>query len=325
VLEDWAATTLETSRRTGSRAPKTCNDYANTIRLHLVPRLGGIKLAQLRKSDVDRMVGAMLAAGYKPNSVRIARTVLGVVMRDAVRNGLLAANPVMDAEPVRIKKEKRADTVFTAEEVGTILAAAKGDRLEALAAVILGTGLRRGEALGLRWDDIDLDARTLRVDESLQWIEGQGLVFGAPKTATSMRPVTVPGFVAEALRRHRARQANEQVALGPDWADRTLVFATAIGTPLNPSNVTRWWKTLLERAGVPHRRIHDGRHSVATALLNSGESIPNVSQHLGHSRESITVDVYGHASRDAGTRAAAALDAWVRSARRQDVTEADPG
>ena len=85
---------------------------------------------------------------------------------------------------------------------------------------------------------------------------------------------------------------------------------------------TRWWKALVERAGVPHRRIHDGRHSVATALLNSGESIPNVSQHLGHSRESITLDVYGHASRDAGTRAAAALDAWVGSARRQEVTGA---
>src|SRR5262249_50654398 len=147
-----------------------------------------------------------------------------------------------------------------------ILEAVAGHRLAALFTLMLYTGLRRGEALGLRWSDVDLDRRSLRVGRSLQRLNGQ-LVLGETKTEQSRRVITLPLGAVSALREYRSRQLSERMRLGPDWEDTGLVFTTQWGTAIDPRNVKRVFDTLLADANLPQMRLHDLRHACASWLL----------------------------------------------------------
>jgi integrase len=303
-LEDWT---------TGARRPSTVALHRWAVRKHLAPRLDKVKLARIGKGDVDRLVADLLASGLKPNSVRLIRATLGVALGDAVRTGIIVRNPVDVAERLVVAGSAVVDDVLSADDACHLLAAARGDRLEALGAVLLGTGLRKGEALALRWSDVDLTTGTVRVERTLQRLAGR-LMFGPPKTRSSVRTVTAPAFVVEALRRHRATQREEKLALGPDWAEVDLVFTTIVGTPVDPRNCQRWWDRMCKRAGIGKRRPHAARHSTATAALAAGMPVTEVSAMLGHSNSATTLKVYAHATADGGAKVAAALDEWLRSA-----------
>jgi integrase len=168
------------------------------------------------------------------------------------------------------------------EEARRLLSIARADRLEALYVVAITTGLRQGELLGLRWREVDLDDRTLRVVGSLQRIPGQGPTIVEPKTPRSRRLVMLGEEATEALWRHRSRQQEERVHAGSAWADIDLVFTNAVGRPLNPGNVRdRSFEPLLERAALPRLRFHDLRHTAATLLLGAGVHPKVVSEMLG--------------------------------------------
>jgi hypothetical protein len=187
----------------------------------------------------------------------------------------------------------KLDDALDAEEASAVLAAAKGDRLEALAVLVLAVGVRQGEALASRWDEIDLDAGTLRVTKA--------------KTDAGVRTVALPAFVVSALRSHRRRQAEARVAAF-EWDDTGLVFPSTIGTRIDRRNILRWWHDLTIRAGVGRRRFHASRHTTATLMLNNGVPLEVVSATLGHAGLAITADVYAKVRPQLQRQAADAME-----------------
>jgi integrase len=174
------------------------------------------------------------------------------------------------------------------------LAACQESRLEALYVLALSTGLRRGELLGLRWEDIDLNAGTVSIKRSLQRTSTRGLVFEPPKTALSRRTIKIGANVKAALKVHRVRQLEARLAAGMRWRDTSTVFASGIGTSLDPRQLTIDFRRMLAKADLPLIRFHDLRHSSATLALSQGVHPKIVAEMLGHSRISLTLDVYSH-------------------------------
>ncbi|CCF82364.1 site-specific integrase [Nitrolancea hollandica] len=174
-----------------------------------------------------------------------------------------------------------------------MLHAAKGERLEARFTVALTLGLCQGETLGLRWQEVDLEAGDLRVREALQRVKGK-LQLVEPKTPGSRRALPVPPSVVPALREHRRNQLEERLVAGPLWQDSGLVFTTTIGTPLDATNVVRRYRAILDRAGLPRMRYHDLRHACASLLLAQGVELRTIMEILGHSQLSTTAEVYAY-------------------------------
>jgi integrase len=189
-------------------------------------------------------------------------------------------------------------------------AADAGDRLAALWMVLATTGLRRGEASGLRWSDIDLDRATLTVRVQLVR-HGRNLVLTEPKTERSRRSIRLSTRTVAALRAHQARQQEERLAAGPawqEWHDEGLVFTRPDGAPLSPANLRLPLNQALRRAGLPHLRVHDLRHTAATILLRASIPVSTVSAMLGHESAALTYRVYAHVIPDDQQRAADAID-----------------
>jgi integrase len=191
-------------------------------------------------------------------------------------------------------KQSRATIApFNLQEAKDFLAAVKGDRLEALFTVALAVGLRRGEALGLRWQDIDLNKGTLTVSNALQRIDGK-LELVPPKSEASRRTLALPGIALARLREHKIRQAEERLAAGATWTDTGFVFTTTLGTPMDGDNVYKRYKSILTGAGLRDQRFHDLRHCCGTMLVAQGVHPRVVMEVLGHSQISITMDLYAH-------------------------------
>jgi integrase len=296
----------------GHLKPATLASYRWLSSQYIAPRVGTVRLAQLTPAHVRTMLGGLEAGGYSANTRRLARAVLRRALDVAERDGLVARNVAALADGPSVAGT-RLDDALDAAEARRVLGAAKGDRLEALAVVALTLGLRRGEALGLRWADVDLDARTLTVGRSIAYVAGQGLVISTPKTATGARTVPLVGPTAPALRERRRRQAEERLKAGPLWQESGWVFTTPLGTPLDPRNALRWWYGLTERAGVGRRRFHASRHTAASLLLDQGVPLEVVSAVLGHASLAITADVYARVTLDAKRRALEVLSDALES------------
>jgi len=259
-------------------APGTVADYQWLVTKYLVPRLGRVKLAKLTAEHVEKMMAAMRAEGLSPRTIAYTRAVLRLALRTAEARGQVARNAAALTRAPK-KSATKLDDSLDAEGAAAVLAAAEGDRLGALAVLVLGVGLRQGEALRLRWSDVDLDGPkpTLTVSRA--------------KTASGVRTVALPAFVVAALDRHQRQQRRERMA-AEVWGDPNMVFASTVGTRLDPRNVLRWWHDLCDRAGVGRRRFHATRHTAATLMLNNGVPLEVVSATLGHAGLSITADVY---------------------------------
>ncbi|WP_406077297.1 tyrosine-type recombinase/integrase [Micromonospora sp. NBC_00858] len=227
----------------------------------------------------------------------------------AVNWGLIARNVAVSVQPPTLPHNEVSP--LTVEEARQLLAAARGDRMEARWVIGLSLGLRQGEVLGLWWEDIDLDAATLRVRRQLTRARsaGEKLSFGPLKSARSMRVLPLPTALVVALRRHQRRQLEERNALGGAWADPRLVFASTTGGPVDHRNDTRAFKALLVAANVrceeaaaadgstrlvPKVRLHDLRHTAATLLLAQGVPARVLMELLGHSQIGITMNIYSH-------------------------------
>jgi integrase len=281
----------------------TAANYADTTRLHLKPGLGSKILTKLSVSEVNALWASKRKAGYSGNSIRIMRTVLRSALHQAEREGLLVRNVAALSDPPRIgHSEGRSLSI---SEARSLLDAARGDRLEALYAVTLILGLRRGEALGLSWSDIDLDSgithvrRQLRrerlpADQQQESGRRTHLVLRDLKTKRSRRTLHLTPALDGLLRSHRARQAREQLAAGPAWTETNLVFTTQKGTPIDPNNFANYFHRLCARTGLGHWTPHEMRHSAASIMLAQGTPLYVVSEVLGHASVAITKDVYGH-------------------------------
>ncbi len=305
-LDRWQEAAAPTLR------PATRRRYADLIRLHLLPVLGSHRLAKLTAADVQRLYSDRLTAGLSPTSVRHVHGVLHRALDQAVRWGLLARN-VTDAvdPPRRATPEAR---VWDAQQVMTVLSASVGDNLEALWRLALLTGMRRGELLGLRWRDVDLDRGVLAVRRTLSRGANSRLVVGEPKTASGRRQIALPVSAVEVLRRHRVRQLELRLAAGPAYDDGDLVFPNERGAALHPNSLNLRFHQLIARAGVPPIRFHDLRHTCATLMLANGEHPKVVQERLGHADIAMTMNLYSHVTAGMQRTAADRLDALIGAA-----------
>jgi integrase len=282
--------------------PSTLASYRWLTSHYVVPHIGDVPLAKLTPAHVRKMLHALEDAGLGANSRRLARSVLRRALGLAERDGLVVRNVAALVEGPSVAGT-RLDDALTADEASRVIGAARGDRMEALAVLVLTLGLRRGESLALRWQDIDLEGGTLTVSGTLSRVSGVGVVHTTPKTVAGGRTIPLVGQCVPALRAHKSRQATERLAAGSAWNDGGWVFTTELGTVVDPSNALHWWYRLTERAGVGRRRLHASRHTAATLMLDRGVPLEVVSAVLGHTGLAITADVYARPTADAKRRA----------------------
>jgi integrase len=288
-------------------SPKTAERYRELVRMHVRPHLGAARLTTLRPSRIDAFYGN-LRDGIDPKGNPVARPLsartIGHVHRLVVqalsvaeRDGLIPSNPARNAK--RPKVERAEIEILSEVQVRDVLRKLRGRAFYRIAALGLATGMRRGELLGLRWKDIDLDAGVLHVEQSLEQTKG-GLRFKSPKTRYSARAISLGASIVMELRTLRKEQHEERLRLGlgrePDGA---LVFRrldSSAGTfaPLVPNSVTTEWRRLVTALNLPRVSLHAWRHTHASQLIDSGMDVLTISRRLGHGSPSITLDVYGH-------------------------------
>ena len=310
TLADWCEQWTRTSLAASPRREATRTLYASLLRSHVIPSaLGSITLDKLRPTDLEAWV-VSLRSGLAPSSVQKVFIVLRECLDDCVRDGLLARNPAATLkQPAIPRKEARH---LSRAEVDVLLEALEGTRGERVISLIAQTGLRKGEALALRWADIDLEKGTLRVSGTLARLNGR-LVVSEPKTAKSRRVLPMSDGVAALLRAQRKAQAEDRLRAGSKWADSGHVFTTESGQPMDPRNVLRAFETAAKRAGLSGVNVHSLRHSAAVTMLESGIHLRGVSDMLGHSDTRITGDIYGHTSEAVSVAAMAALSSRLSS------------
>lgn len=285
--------------------PSTLHRNREEIEHHIVPLLGRHRL--------DKLTPAHLMAFYRDRltvlsvgSVRRLHANLRRALNVAVRWQLIHTNPAALVEPPSLPHVEVRP--YSLDEARKFLKAVDSLRLEARWIIGIALGLRQGEVLGLRWNDVDLAAGTLRVRGQLQRDPDTGdLVFVETKTARSRRTLPVPPTVLAALRRHQERQAAERLD-ADSWTDPGLVFATRVGTPIHPRNDYRSFREIIRQAGLRQVRLHDLRHTAASVLLAQGVPARVVMEILGHSQISVTLNIYAHVAPEMAREAASRLE-----------------
>ena len=305
------------------RRPKTYQVYEGVVRLHLIPGLGKKRLSKLSAQDVRSFITRVRqecqcckhgwdAARPEPRccasddhkccetrlSARMVQSIHAVLrnaLESAVREELIPRNV---AKLVRVPAPRyKVNRGLTVAQAKATLKAAASRRLGALYVLALFLGLRRGELLGLRWQDVDLDEARLEVVQTLQRVGGS-LRLVPPKTEDSARTVPLPSVCVEALREHKKRQFAERADAWPDWEDHGLVFPSRRGTPMEPDNLRRSWSVIRSEAGLGAIRFHDLRHTCVTLLLDLGTPPHVVREIVGHSDIEVTMTIYAHVSLD---------------------------
>ncbi len=310
VTTGWFAW-LDEQARFGNLRPGTVSWYKTGAR-RLVADIGRVKLANVGKRELRGMLARRIDAGDSDSILRQLRATTRSVLALAIERDILTQDPsgFMTGRNAPRPLRRPANTVksWSASEAQAFLQHAVGDPLEALWVLLLGSGLRRGEALALRWDDVDLADRTVSVSRSLGLLDGVPTM-SYPKTENSTRVITVGRSVIETLQAHRRRQTKERLAADNWQNDEELIFTTPTGGRLRPDFATRRLKKLVSEAGLPWITLHGLRHTMASIALQNGTDIATVSERLGHADASITARIYLHGSKESDRAAADVLDA----------------
>ncbi len=306
AVEDYLKRWLKDSVQGTVRA-STYEVHRHMIEPHIIPALGRIKLKDLNPVHVRGFYREKLDSGLSSATVRKMHSVLRKALKQAVLDGLIPRNACEAVTPPKI--ERKEITPLDREQAQALLEAAKGDRLGALYVLAVHTGMREGELLGLKWEDVDLKSGVLRLRRALVR-EGGKTVLGDLKTAKSRRSVRLTRAAVEALRCHLERQMEEMERVGSLYQPGGLAFATESGTLINPSNLrNRSFKYLLKRAGLPRICFHDLRHTCATLLLSQGTHPKLVQELLGHATIAMTLDTYSHFLPSMGDQTVKAMEA----------------
>jgi integrase len=296
-LLEWLGTIEPTVR------PSTLYSYRRNVTLHVVPRVGSTKLTRIDAGVLNGLYAVLLAdgrhdgaGGLSPRTVRYVHTIVHRALKDAVRWGRLARNPADAADPPRAREaDKVAPNTWSARELRRFLelSHAADDRYYPAWVTLATTGARRGEVLGLRWRDVDLEVGRLSIVQTVTAIRHE-VNFSTPKTARGRRAVSLDTGTVAALREWRARQAMERLALGPGYCDHDLVFAKVTGEPLHPERFSREFDRRVERWSLPKMTLHGLRHTWATLALEAGVHPRVVQERLGHSAIAVTLQTYSH-------------------------------
>lgn len=302
----------------------TFERYDRAIRQHIVPELGAVKMSKLTPLHIQSFEARKLEDGRLDGKGRLSgRTVLNIhrvlseALRQAVRWQVIPTNPAEAVQPPRQERTKLV--VVDPLLAGSILATARGTRVEVPVILAIGGGLRRGEVLGLRWSDVDLERALIRVRQTLKSTTTNRWM-GSPKTIKSRRQVSIPGFVVEGLRRHRAAQAERRLLAGPGWHDLDLVVDRGDGQWMEPSVLSTAFMRMVRRADLPRVRFHDLRHGFATLMLAADVPLKVVSEMMGHATIGITADIYASVIPSLQVEAASRLDSLLNTGVTETVT-----
>ncbi len=286
--------------------PSTFEGYERMIRNHIKPALGHKKLKVLAPDHVQYFYQQKLEAGLSPGTVRLMHGILHRALEQAVKWGIVPRNICKATTPPNPNPEEIRP--LDSEQAKRFLEASRGDRLEALYVLAVTAGLRVGELLGLKWEDVDLDAGALRVRRTRSRAK-TGPTFTAPKNGKG-RQLRLTRRAVEVLKSHKATQNTERLKAGSLWEGGNLVFCTHAGRPLDFRNLAKAsFKPLLKKAGLPDIRFHDLRHTCATLLLSRGHHPKLVQELLGHASVAMTLDRYSHVLPGMGDQTAAAMEA----------------
>jgi len=301
TVADWLNKWLDMHCSEGLSA-STVRGYRMIVELHLIPSLGGVKLAKLTALQIQDYYTGTQASGRKdakksregnlsPRTVAQHHRVLHRALKQAVRLGLIPSNPCDMVDPPRY--EKVAPETLSDQDVPKVLETVRGTYLYIPVLIALATGARRGEILGLRWVDVDFERSTVTIRQNLLRIKRQ-FIFRQPKTAESIRAVKLPKSVINELRSHQVKQKKWRLAAGQAWSDTNLVCMHEDGSPINPDSLSSYFRAVMKDAGFQGISFHGLRHSHATILLKWDVHPKKVSERLGHSSTKLTMDTYSH-------------------------------
>jgi integrase/predicted RNA-binding Zn-ribbon protein involved in translation (DUF1610 family) len=308
LLDEWLPAIKSTLR------PTTYASYTMLAREHVIPSLGSLQLQKLNAATINALYAQLGEHGrvhgggpLSASSVRRVHAVLHRACHDAVRWGRLTVNPVDAADPPKQSAEHSERLpVWTADQLAAFLSSVADDRLFALWRLLAMTGMRRGEALGLAWDDLDMERGRLTIRRA--WVPVNGVAqMSEPKTRRGRRTIALDPVTLEALKAHAARQADEQSECGEAWLEASFVFARTDGRPLQPWVVSKIFRDQTKAALLPPIPLHGLRHTYATLALASGVNPRIVSSRLGHSTVALTLDVYSHVLPQQDRQAAEAI------------------
>jgi integrase len=293
LVDEWLPAKRATVKET------TIASYEMHVGKHIVPRLGGFPMLGVGAAQLNAFYAGLLVdgrrsglGGLSPTTVRHIHATLHKALSDAVRWGRLPRNPADQADPPRPASAEMS--VWTPAQLRQFLDSVRTDRLFAAWLLAATTGMRRGELLGLRWTDVDLDRGTVSIRQ-IRTVARYEVLTLTPKTDKGVRTVAIDPQTVGALRSYRTAQRQERLALGDDYGgDATLVFTQEDGSPIHPERFSRWFARLSHRSGLPPIRLHDVRHSYVTALLSQGIPLKVVSQRVGHASPLVTMSIYQH-------------------------------
>lgn len=310
-LDRWLAEVLPA--RAKVKSSNTVDNYRWAVERHLRPALGAERLRSLSPEDVEGLLRRLAEDGMARNSVMRVRSVAVMALKHAQRRDLVARNAAELAEMPASARAPEEGRSLTVEQAARLLAVAEADPLGPLVVTGLMLGLRPGELCGLRWSDVDLEGRTLHVRQSRKRERGadgrEVMRFGEPKTAKSRRSLAMPAPVVAALQRQRALQARQRLVVGSAWTDLDLVFANAIGAPIDPSNLRRLFARLTERAGLGPWHPNELRHSACSLLSAAAVPLEHVADILGHDGTRMAARFNRHAVAPAVGAAVAPMEA----------------
>lgn len=298
-------------------APKTQHRYTEILRVRVIPALGRIQLSQLRPIHLQQLYSQLLSEGARkdgregglsPRTVLHHHRVIRNALETAVKWQLVPRNVADAVSPPRAEKPEMK--TLDEKQVFELLAKIKDTTPNYFMPVFLAvtTGMRRGEIFGLRWQDVDIEGKSVAVRQTAQYTKGKGIYFKEPKTAKSKRRIAIDQIVISELRRHRIEQAEQKLALGRIYTDHGLVICQDNGHPMHPDSVSKWFPVFLRDNYFPSIRFHDLRHTHASIMLKKGVHPKVISERLGHSGIGITMDTYSHLLPGLQEEAAAKLE-----------------
>lgn len=319
-FEDWLRTVKQ------NRRAKTHLGYRRIADRYILPHMGDWQLREVKPLRVEQYLTTLQEQGIGDRTCQLIYAALHVCLNSALRKGIIGRNPMAAVDKPKVKHPRRI-VVLQPEQIQQFLIAADGHPHEALYHLAITAGMREGEILGLKWSDLDWDRGWIRVQRQVQRIDGVGLVFAEPKTQFGNRVLALGPVTLERLKAHRERQKVDMAVAGNRWKDLDLVFPTVIGSPLDPHNLLKEFKGLLEKAGLPRMRFHDLRHTSVTLVLNEiGAPVKEAQHRAGHASPSTTINIYaGMATTRTDEMVARSLDDLITPVKLQLHTTAHDG